>query len=538
MAVKTLLVYNRTLSNLSIPSSLNGSLSVGKNASKSVDLADVQFDELFFESLGDYNDRDLVDVYLDSEQLDTTEILQLVYGASGSVDLGSISPGGFTTEFTATGVSLVDGTDFSVVESTLLATQGIGTVLSITPTVASGQVTIEVYSDSGRTKKVFEHVVDLSDTATYKSYVTFGFQNDTTGTLYLSFSCSGVAGGNTADISLIANAMEPVQSVSDVSGTLGSGLVNDGQGRPSVALSANSGLSLSGDTLSIVGDITQPSYVVVNSSGAYVTGALDLTTDQSVSGEKRFGSIGYVPQASTGSPIAGTWAVGTEVLDSDNIKWRCVTAGTPGTWELADTVTADTSVVISSSIAADGGSELLEIPVYGNTGTALWLKIWAKHASGTATELEIPFRARVYETTAQNGRDLIWEGVKSVRQTYLTTLLPASQSYMVVNDNSISTIGDPVCVYASDSRYELGRISSRTSGYLWLDEALVDSNSWAVNTLILHVAEFRMVPWVNTDGSPANQQKILLEVRHDGPATDPNLIFYAQAKAMSLGVIR
>lgn len=539
MAVKTLSIANRTRKNLSIPSSLNGSLSVFRNTTASVDLSSVQFDDLFFESLGDYNDRDFVDVYLDGDQLDTSEIIQLVYGSGGAGDLSSVTPGGYTTEFTATGVSLVDGTDFTIVESTLRSTRGIGSDLVITPTVSTGQVTIEVFLDSGRTKKAFEHVVDLSDTTTYRSYLTFGFSNDTAGTLYLTFSCSAVPGGNTADISLIANAMEPVQQVSDVSGSLGSGLVNDGQGRPSVSLGTNSGLSLSGDSLSVVGDNTQASYIVTSPNGSYVTGVIDTTTSQSVSGEKRFSHAGLQPQSYSGAPTAGTWNIGTEILDSNKIKWRCSVAGSPGTWELVDTVTQDTSVVTSSSVSANGGTELLKIPVYGNVGRAIWLRIWARHASGTATDLQTQFSARIYETTDENGRDLVWRGTGNVRQTYLTSILPASQSYLVVNDNNAYETEDLLCVFDSDSRYEVGRCSSRTSGYLWVSESLIDSSSWAVNTLVLGVTEFQGdVPWINNDGSPSNQKNILLQVRHDGPATDPDLIFYVQAKAMSLGVVR
>jgi len=448
----------------------------------------------------------------------------------------AINKAGYSSSFTATAVDLVDAEDFTLLESPATATQGIGAQLTIVPSTATGQVTIELYQDSGRTQKVFEQVVDLTDSSTYKISVPFGFTNGTAGTLYGTLSTSGIPISQTANFSLAAQILTPTFSPPAITPVFGDGIEDNGSGLPRIALASSSGLTISGGDLAVKPDLTAAVYPSVNANGAVVTGAVATTTAQDVEGIKRFDSPGFVPRVATGAPVAGTWTAGTEVMDSDHVKWRCTTGGTPGTWELADTVTEETAVAISSAIS-QSGNELLKLAVTGNTGQAIWLKIWARRDSGTA-EIDIPFRARIYQTSDKRGRELVWQGRGTARQTYLDTLLPASQTYLEVNDNDVADVDEMLCVYHDDDRYELGRCSGRTLTNFDVQEALVDASSWGVNTLVLPVSEWSCVPWHNTDGDPADQNNILLEIRHDGVATDPDLVFYAYALAQSRGVIR
>ena len=443
--------------------------------------------------------------------------------------------GSWYTTMSDTGISLTDGQNFTITEASPYVLKGCGFKFSANPSTASGQVTVELFSDSSRSEKVYEHVMDLSDTSTLEDYDTFGFDLDTAGTLYGTLACSGVAGGETVDLTLMVMGTQPTGSPAALSTPYGDGIEDDGTGKPRVALHSNSGLEFSSGDLKIDGDITQPAYISTNAAGAYVTGAVDTTSDQTIAGEKRFNEKGLIPRVAAGAPSSGSWSQGTEVLDSDDVKWRCITGGTPGTWELADTVTMDPDVEVSGEVDPEGDSEVLTLDVLGNVGFCLWLRVWARRYSGTG-EMQVPYRVRVYQTDSALGREVVWQGLGLARQTYLTVSLPASQTYLEVNDNNIADVEEFLCVYEDDDRYELGRCSSRESGYLWLDEALVDSSSWAINTLVIPVSEWFGVPWLTTDGS--NPQKIIVEVRNDGASTDPSLVFYVQAKAMNLGVIR
>jgi len=265
--------------------------------------------------------------------------------------------------------------------------------------------------------------------------------------------------------------------------------------------------------------------------------ALNKYTFQSVTVEKCSTSMDLSPVITSGAPVTGTWNTGSEILDSNNIKYRCVISGTPGTWELVDTVTADTPVVISNTVSTEGGTELLEIPVHGNVGNALWLRVWTRRLTG-ASKKQIPFRVKIYENTNKNGRELVWQGNGKAKQTYLTAELLAGQTDVSVKNNKMITVDELVCIHSSDTKYEIGRCNSKSSGSFSLHEALIDDTTWEVDSLVLTSNEWHNVPWINNDDIIEKQNKILLEVCNNGISTDPNLVFYVQAKAMSLGTIK
>ena len=496
--------------------------------------------------LSAYVTNSRVTVLVDGTAITSANLLSYAQGADmllerfdldedGVIDEVGSGGGSVTTELSATAVDLVDDTDFILEESELQTIIGMGVELEFDPTASTGQVTVELFQDSARTIRILEHIVDLTDTTTYNSYVSFGFNAEVTGKLYGTVSCSAVPVSQTVDLTLFAQALSQVEDAEPITEELGDGLQSVDE-TTSVKLATNSGLGFTSGGLSIDPDLTAAVYPSGGAGGASVTGAVALTTDQDVAGIKRFNSSGYVPRGASGAPATGTWTAGTQVMDSDNILWRCTTGGTPGTWELADTVTAETDVVSTASLG-DGDSEIIELDVYGNVGQALWLRIWGKTTSGTADQ-QIQFRARIYETSTGNGRDLVWQGEGLMRQTSLTAILPASQTYLEVNTNDIIDNDEAVIVYEDDDRYELGRCSARPTGQISLDEALVDDSSWASGSLVLIPTEWFCVPWINTDGSPTNANKIFIEIRHDGVATDPDLTFYAQALAQSRGVIR
>jgi len=445
---------------------------------------------------------------------------------------------GYATEFSGASISLTDGQNFTLTESSLFTTRGIGQELLFTSVANLGQVTIELYQDSGRTEKVYEHVVDLSDPSTYKDYETFGFTNATAGTLYGTLSCSGVSGGSTANIEITASIISPTGSPTAPTSPYGDGIEDDGTGKPQVALLTQSGLAFSSGGLYVRGDNTQPVYTQRSSNGVYVTGAVDTTTNQTIAGNKMFDSVGLTPSPSSGPPVSGTYSVGAEIIDADNIKWRCYSSGSPGSWELADNVIEETSVYSTSTASVTYGNTVtVDMNVTGNAGNCLWFRVWARRASGTSV-MQIPFRVRIYETTDYFGREMVWQGDGLARQAPLTADLNPSIDQISV-DNSLIDVDEALVVYESDSRFELGRCSNRLSSKIGLDESLTDPYPWSSSTTsVLMVSEWSNVPWYNTDGNPDNREKILVEIRHDGQTGDPDLVFYVQALAMNMGVLR
>jgi len=455
------------------------------------------------------------------------------YFYQDAIDLLAASSGGSAkTIFSDTLVPLTDAYDFMLTETVAATDEAIVYLFESTPTVGVGYVIIDFYSDSARTQKVHEVSIDLADSESWISSESFGIQTDTTGTIYGTIHCSELDPGSTIDISLYANSISPTTTPVPMPGPYGNGIEDNGFGDPQIALATGSGLEFSSSKLRIKSDVTAPAKVSIGVSGASVTGVVNLTTDQAIAGQKTFDSMGLIPMDSYGSPIGGSWEEGIEVLDAYGVKWRRF----QNTWELSDVVTEYPEVIAGTTLAY-GETELFKIPVTGDVGQCLWLRVWARNSSGTA-EMQIPFRARIYETSDVRGREMVWQGLGLARQTYLTSSLPASQTYLEVNSNNIIDVDELICVYESDNRFEIGRCSARPTGQISISEALVDSSTWNTNTLAIPVTEWWNIPWINRDGNASNQKHILLQIRHDGLSTDPSLVFYVQVLAQSRGIIK
>ena len=449
-------------------------------------------------------------------------------------NLGGEWSGAYTTDYTSGVVSLVDEEVFTFVEADLFTTEGVGYLLVATPTTATGQITIEIFDDVAKLRLVGTHVIDL-EAPTLRSTVSFGFYAETAGTLYCTLYCSGVPADQTATFTLAAVVTSPVGAPTPLPSPYGNGIEDDGTGKPRVALASDGGLAFATGKLVVTPDVTSPVYAIGTANGLSVSGAVDDSTSQAIEAKKVFDSVGCIPQGSIGYPFAGTYAAGAEIVDSVGIKWRCTVGGTPGTWLLVDNVVDSPQVAHSTAIAV-GATYLFELPATGNSGVLLWLRAWAKLETGI-TDSEIPFRVRIYETSDELGREVVWQGMGIARQTALTAALPASQTYLVVTSNDLIEVDEGLVVYDDDIRYEFGRCSARVTGYINIAESLVDGNTWDAGSLVLPVTEWSMVPWLNLDGDPAKKQQVFVQVRHDGLLGDPNLVFYVQAKVYSLGVV-
>lgn len=193
---------------------------------------------------------------------------------------------------------------------------------------------------------------------------------------------------------------------------------------------------------------------------------------------------------------------------------------------------AEVTSVVQSSATSYSGSATLQIPVNSNFGNCIWLRVWARTDTGT-DDTEIPFRALVHQKSDKIGREIIWAGMSMARQTTTTAITPASQDYIEVNTNDIMESDEGIIIYDNDSRYEFARINSRPAGQIDLHDDLTDASQYDSGDLVLVVSEWNNVPWFNTDTDSADQNKIILELIHDGAYGDADLVFYAQALAVS-----
>jgi hypothetical protein len=448
-------------------------------------------------------------------------------------ELGGEWSGAYDTSYVAHAVTLLDGTEFVLAEIDAYTVEGIGYLLTVTPTTSVGQLTVEIYDDVAKTLRVCTHVVDLASPTKRSSY-SFGFNAETAGSLYCTLYCSGVPADQTATFLLSAVTASPRGVPTIIPTPYGDGIEDDGTGKPRIALSSTSGLAFSLGKLVISPDETAPVHVAGTALGAVVHGAVDDSTLQSISANKVFDSVGCIPTIAAGYPITGTYATGAEILDSAGIKWRCTAGGTPGTWVLVDNV-LDEPVATYSTAVAVGATYLFEVPATGNSGVLLWLRAWGFPVAKTDTE--IPFRVRVYETSSALGKELVWQGIGIARQTALTVAMTSPQTYLEVASNDLIEVDEGLMIFEDDSRKEYALCSSRLTGYINISEALVDAGSWDIGTRVLPVTSWWMVPWINKDGNPAKKNTIFIEVRHDGLVGDPDLTFYVQAMVYSMGVV-
>jgi hypothetical protein len=376
-------------------------------------------------------------------------------------------------------------------------------------------------------------VIDLSDADTFRSAEPFGFELETAGTLYGTAFCAGVPGSQTFDISITAGGFQPAASPPALPSPYGDGLEDDGVGKPRVALPSDGGLQFATGKLKLKANTGANVYPTLSAAGVAITGAVTTGTDETLASKKIFAAVGASRLAATGKPTSGTYSVGHEVLDDQGIKYRCTVAGTPGSWELADSV-GDESADYATASLAPGISETLEILTTGDVGCFQLLQVWA--VVNATNNYSTDFRLRIYRTSDGYGRDVMWQASGVSRQSYLTAILPAAQDYVEVNDEDMFETDESCVIYEDDDRYELARILARSTGNMDLDEVLVDGSSWAADTKVCGVAEFENVPFRNEDGTPSNRGRAFLQVRNNHAAN--TAVFYVRALPMSLGVLR
>lgn len=64
----------------------------------------------------------------------------------------------------------------------------------------------------------------------------------------------------------------------------------------------------------------------------------------------------YVGATTAGAPVSGTFAKGDWIIDQTGLLWVCVTAGTPGTWQVASAGFTLGYAELASSVAHTGNT--------------------------------------------------------------------------------------------------------------------------------------------------------------------------------------
>jgi hypothetical protein len=437
--------------------------------------------------------------------------------------------------FSVAAVDLIDATTFQVTEEESETVDiGIAHRVTLTTLADTGTVTLEFFSDVARLNLIYTMTLDMTDQSTWVSTESFGCHLSSSGRIYGTVYTSGVGVGLTCDITVDVLLVSPGDAPLPMVAPYGYGLTVDGFGRPQIWFDTTSGLEFHIGQLQLKCNDGASVHPVLTTSGIEITGAVDTTTDEDVSAKKRFDSVGLVPSADAGPPIAGTYAACAEYMDKNYVKWRCVSGGTPGDWELADNVFEGSLADIwTVGAVAPGFTDLIQIPTTGNCGVIHSLQVWA-HTISEGIDACLPFRVRIFPNSNEFGREMLWQGQGLSRQTYSSVTLPAGQGYIVVNDNNMMDVDEAIVVYESQSRYELGRISARPTGQFTLDESLEDSSDWTGNLDIVSAAEWSGLPWYNN----AFTNCIYLQVKNDAIAAEDSLYFCVRAQVMSYGVNR
>jgi hypothetical protein len=453
-------------------------------------------------------------------------------GAYTTAQFAFNGTGAYVASLTETAIDLVDDTDFTAVETTPYVFGGMAFSVEVLPTTATGNLTVILYQDVARLEPVFTLVVDLSDATTYSSPEAFGLELETAGTLYGTAFVSGVAPGETFDIAVTALGLQPTATPMPLATPYGDGIEDDGLGKPQIAFPSDGGLAFALGKLTILPDTTADVYPTLTAAGVAIANAVTTTTDEDIAAKKRFTAVGMDYLAADGPPVAGTYLEGHEVLDLSGVKWRCISAGTPGTWILVDFV-ADAVADYETSSLEPGDSEVVELITTGDVGFFQHIQIWG--VVDDPAEYSTEFRVRIYQTSSILGREMVWQGIGAAHQTYLTAILPAATQDCTVNNEDMFNTDEACVIFEDNERYELARISGRVANTVSLDEVLIDPSSWAIDTLVCSVAQFDMVPFRNTDGTPANRGRAFLQIRNDHEANE--VIFFIRVMPFSVGIV-
>lgn len=453
------------------------------------------------------------------------------FGAEdGSASFSKLNFGTTVVEYDLPSQAVANGVTHqaSVDASTVAALIGILLQVELSANLASGLVRVELFEDSGRTRKFYSNVFDLSNLSV--DHISAGFNlANADGILYVDVTnltgSDGVFTLNvqTAGVLTVQTPPPPGDGSGVNAGVAGDGISYD---------SINAQLQLDLDTnpgLQLVGSAGDRKLSVRPSAGGGLTTTsngleadstiLRTTGAQTAAGNKSFtNGVAIVPAGSSGPPVAGTYARGTFYVDQDDDVWYCTVGGTPGTWIFWGwkivKVGGETDGSSYTGTVTAGSTEDLVVQLKGRRGLLRRMLIWGSDPAFGVSDIDAPFRLSAYVDENYEGRDQIWSVIGQVRKTNITGAVAASPLVPVTTVN-IAEVGDLLRLRTAATDEEYGRIITRSTAPVrfTLDEDAVEV--YANNDVAMYVAEFGDLSWFNTSAVPANQQKLYLRFHND-----------------------
>lgn len=461
-------------------------------------------------------------------------------GFDGGSSFSRLNLGSTLTSYTLLNQSVNNGVTFQGTITPTGAAAKVADVVRVTIAsgdVTSGQVRVVLYEDSARTKEFYNSVFDMSAPQEDRIPSFFSLDNET-GTIYIDIvNNAGANGSFTVDLLvggrvLVNTPPAPGDGSGVNAGVAGDGINYDAiNARLDLALSGTSGLQLTGTAgsrvLSVLGapggGITvDGTGVAVDSTVLRTNASRTVTSAALVSFQDK---LAILPNAGSGPPSSGTHVVGEIYRDSNQDKWECVVAGTPGEWvffgfkEQSFGGAAD-GTSYTATISADS-SVVLELTITGRRGVIRKLSLWGADPSFAASDIDVNMRIACYPNENVEGREQLWMTSWQLRKTYATAVAAVSANAIEVNDIGLANNDDLVrCRAAAGVTEEYQRIIGRDvpNDEIDLDETLV--NALAINDNIMFVTEIVGAYVRNNSATPAEEFKIFLEIFNDDATQD------------------
>lgn len=417
------------------------------------------------------------------------------------------------------------------------ALKGFTAKVTLSANITSGQVTVNLYEDSGFTSLFYSNVFDLSNPIV-DNFPSFFELQDVSGDMFIEIINNTGSDGvftlnvKTAGTLLVQTPPPPGDGSGINAGVAGDGISFDAINlRLDVDLATISGLELLGAAgsreLRILPDPGQG--LALTGTGAGVDATVVRTTgNQSIAGIKTFSDsiFGLTPAGSPGAPTTGTHAAGEFFLDSNLDLFQCIVSGTPGTWQFwgfKESIEGGSLVGISyTGTAVATGSVDLVLTVASRRGVFRFLRIWGADPAFGTGDIDVPFRLQAFPNENFEGRQKLWQMSGRVRRVTITAAgAGAGASLIPVTSVGLLNSGDLVRLRQNSGPLEeVAAVLGKNPGGPNFSTPETIANSLVLDDQVMTIVEEVELPVRNNSGIPANFSNIYLRFFNDHPSTD------------------